>query len=235
MKLADIRIDIYADGADIAAMRRLNADPLIRGLTTNPSLMRKAGITDYGAFAREVLSFVTEKPVSFEVFADDPPEVVRQARKIAAWGPNVYVKVPVVNSRGDPMWEPIEILSHDGVKVNVTAVMTTTQVHNLVKRLSTKTPAIVSLFAGRIADTGVGAGEIAANCRNLMRDNGWKLLWASCREPYNIAEAALAGCHIITVGDAILAKARAMYGMDLDALCLDTVRQFKRDSEGYAL
>lgn len=220
-----MNIKIYADGADLDAMIRLNNDSLIRGLTTNPTLCRKAGITNYEEFAKEVLKHVTEKPISFEVFSDDFPEMERQARKISDWGGNVFVKIPITNSQGDSCRPLIAQLAKAGIKVNVTAVMTSAQISDAIAAK----PAIISIFNGRIMDTG---------CRPISlpwEDTDAEFLWASTREPYNIIQAEQMGYDIITVPDAILAKYRQMQNMDLGELSLETVRMFKRDAEGYTL
>lgn len=220
-----MNIKIYADGADLDAMIRLNDDPLISGLTTNPTLMRKAGITNYEAFAKEVLKHVTEKPISFEVFSDDFPEMERQARKISDWGGNVFVKIPITNSHGASCRPLIAQLAKAGIKVNVTAVMTSAQIADAIAAK----PAIISIFNGRIMDTG---------CRPISlpwEDADAEFLWASTRESYNITQAEQMDYDIITVPDAILTKYRQMQNMDLGELSLETVRMFKRDAEGYTL
>lgn len=229
MNLASLKIKIYADGADLPTMLRLNADPLIKGLTTNPTLMRKAGITDYEKFARSVLEQVTEKPLSLEVFADDEDEMERQARKIASWGSNVYVKIPITNSQGLSTLRIINNLSESGVKVNVTAILTPAQVAGASTFLSPETPSIISIFNGRIMDTGSHPLAHQAKAPNQ------EILWASTREPWNIWQANAMGYDIITVPAAILDKAKEMQGKNLAELSLDTVRMFVRDGAGYSL
>jgi transaldolase len=209
-------VKIFADGADKAGMFDLYANPLIHGLTTNPTLMKKAGITDYEAFAKGILATIKTKPISFEVFSDEPSEMRRQAKKIAAWGSNVYVKIPVTNTRKEFMGPLIHELSAEGVKLNVTALLTVTQVRDVAAALVESVPAVVSVFAGRIADTGVDPQPI-------MR--------ASVREVRNIFEADLCGSHIVTVPHDILSKALKMTGMDLTALSLDTVKMFAADAQ----
>ena len=230
--LANLRTKIYADGADKAGMVELYRNPLIRGLTTNPTLMKKAGITDYEGFARELLQRVTEKPVSFEVFADEFGDMRRQALRIREWGQNVYVKIPVLNPRGESAIGLIRDLARDGVKMNVTAILTEDQVAEVIGALDPDVPAVVSIFAGRIADTGRDPMIVMRKTRRMMdRLPQAELLWASVREVFNIFQADEAGCHIVTVPHDILRKAIAMCGRDLDALSLDTVRMFDRDAK----
>jgi transaldolase len=227
-----LRIKIYADGADRESMIALNGDPSIGGLTTNPTLMHKAGVRDFEAFAKDVLQVIRSKPVSFEVFADDFREMRRQALKIASWGPNVYVKIPVTNTRGEASYELIHDLASDGVKVNVTAILTFDQVQQAAQSLLHDVPAVVSVFAGRIADTGIDPVPIMRSAKHLLaRLPRAELLWASVREVLNIFQANAAGCDIVTVPNDILKKARQMAGMDLAALSRDTVRMFARDAE----
>lgn len=229
--LAALRVKVYADGADREGMLALNADPLISGMTTNPTLMNKAGIRNYEAFAREILAAVTDKPVSFEVFSDDFAEMHRQARKIQSWGPNVYVKIPVTNTRGEPSYRLVRELAHDGVKLNVTAILTLEQVSRVAEALNPDVPAIVSVFAGRIADAGHDPVPMMAAAKCLLaRLPMTELLWASVREVFNIFQADHVGCDIVTVPHDILAKAMKMAGFDLAALSLDTVRMFAGDA-----
>lgn len=223
MKLEDLRIKIFADGADLETMIRLNDDPLIKGLTTNPTLMRKAGITNYEAFAKEVLKHVTKKPISFEVFSDEFSEMERQAHKISSWGENVLVKIPVMNSRGEYTFNVIESLSKSGVKVNATAILLPFDAAGAADSGAK----IISVFSGRISDTGKWVF-------GPMGDKG-EYLWASTREPFNIWWAMEKGYHIITVPEPILEKARKMWEYNLAALTVETVQMFKKDSEGYTL
>ena len=232
MKLEDLRIKIFADGADKAALLALNRNPLIRGMTTNPTLMRKAGLTDFESFAREVLCEIREKPISFEVFADDFAEMRRQALKIRAWQDNVYVKIPVSNTRGESSRPLIEELTKEGVKLNVTAVLTLAQVSSVAEALDPRLPAIVSVFAGRIADTGVDPVPLMREARGLLDGRPQaELLWASVREVLNIFQADGCGCDIVTVTHDILEKALKTSGRGLAEMSLDTVKMFATDAE----
>ncbi len=229
--LADLRIKIFADGADKKGMEALAANPLIKGLTTNPTLMRKAGLTDYEAFAKEVLQIVTAKPISFEVFADDFPEMRRQALKIGSWQSNVYVKIPITNTQGESANDLIRDLSREGVKLNVTAILTLDQVRGVAEALDASTPSVVSVFAGRIADTGVDPTPLMVECLQILQAHpSAELLWASCREVLNIFQADHCGAQIITVTHDVIQKAMTMCGMDLGELSLDTVKMFHRDA-----
>ncbi len=236
--LADLKVQIYADGADKAGIIDLYDKPYIKGLTTNPTLMKKAGIKDYEAFARDILQTVTAKPISLEVFSDDFPEMKRQALKIAGWGKNVYVKIPITNSRGESSIALIRELAQQKVQLNVTAILTPAQVRDVAAVLNPAVPSVVSVFAGRIADTGVDPMPVMRTCRELL--NGQpkaELLWASVREVLNIIQAEECGCHIVTVQHDILGKAAKLLGMDLTALSLDTVKMFAGDAvaAGYKL
>lgn len=238
LTLHTLQIHIYADGADKAGILELYAQPYIKGLTTNPTLMKKAGIKDYEAFARDILQTVTAKPISLEVFSDDFPEMKRQALKIAGWGKNVYVKIPITNSRGESSIPLIRELSHQGVQLNITAILALEQVCAVAAALDPKVPSVVSIFAGRIADTGVDPMPIMRESRKLLAGQPKaELLWASVREVLNIVQAEQSGCHIVTVQHDILAKAAKLLGMDLAALSLDTVKMFANDaaSAGYQL
>ena len=238
MLIQDLRVHIYADGADVTGLLELNRNPLIRGMTTNPTLMRKAGIADYERFAKEVLEQVTEKPISFEVFSDDFPEMRRQALKISAWQANVYVKIPITNTRRESSVPLIRELAQSGVKVNVTAMLSLGQMAAVAEALDPAVPAVASLFAGRIADTGRDPVPMMREALGLLRERPkTQLLWASVREVLNIAHAEEAGVHIVTVGHDLLAKALKMWSMDLEDLSLDTVRMFGSDAEkaGYTL
>jgi transaldolase len=226
-----LRIRIFADGADREGMLALYADPLIAGMTTNPTLMHKAGIRDYEAFAKDILSVVRDKPISFEVFSDEFPEMKRQAIMIRNWAPNVYVKIPVTNTRGEGSYDLVRELSVAGVKLNVTAILTLEQVRCVAGSLSPDVPAVVSVFAGRIADAGCDPVPLMREAKGLLADlPRTELLWASVREVFNIFQADAAGCHIVTVPHDILAKAMKMAGTDLTALSLDTVRMFAQDA-----
>ncbi|MBM3866815.1 MAG: transaldolase [Verrucomicrobia bacterium] len=229
--LQELTIQLYADGADRAGILELYAKPYIRGLTTNPTLMRKAGIKDYEAFARDILGTVTAKPLSLEVFSDEFPEMRRQALRLASWGANVYVKIPITNSRGESALPLIRELGAEGVKLNVTALLTLPQVAGVAAALPADLPAVVSVFAGRIADTGVDPMPLMRAAGALLADRPRaELLWASTREVLNILQAQACGCAIITVPHDILAKAATLLGQDLGALSLDTVRMFAKDA-----
>ena len=229
--LDTLPIKIFADGADLEGIIDLYRKPFIRGLTTNPTLMRKVGITDYEAFARSVLESVTEKPISFEVFSDEFEEMRRQALKIRDWQDNVYVKIPITNTRGESALPLIADLAGEGVKVNVTAILTLPQVRGVAGALKKEVPSVVSVFAGRIADTGVDPMPAMKEALRLISElPAAELLWASVREVLNVFQAAACGCHIVTVPHDILAKATKLGGMDLEALSLDTVRMFYQDA-----
>ncbi len=236
--LTDLKIQIFADGADKAGILDLYAKPYIKGLTTNPSLMKKAGIKDYEAFAKDILQTVTAKPISLEVFSDEFSEMRRQAAKIKSWGANVYVKIPITNSRGESSLPLIKDLGQEGVMLNVTALFSLKQVAGVAAALNPAVPSVVSVFAGRIADSGVDPMPLIRACAPLLEEQPKaELLWASTREVLNIFQAEEAGCKIITVPHDIIAKAVKMLGMSLDALSLDTVKTFVKDSAdaGYKL
>lgn len=238
LTLNNFKIHIYADGADKAGILDLYEKPYIKGLTTNPTLMKKAGITDYEAFARDILTTVTAKPISLEVFSDDFSEMKRQALKIASWGSNVYVKIPITNSQGECSAPLIRELSAQGVQLNVTAILTLEQVRKMAAALNPEVPSVVSIFAGRIADTGIDPMPIMQESRRiLIGQPKAQLLWASVREVLNIVQAEQSGCHIVTVQHDILAKAAKLLSMDLAELSLDTVKMFAHDaaSAGYRL
>ena len=227
----ELKVKIFADGADLDGIRSLCADARIKGVTTNPTLMRQAGIDDYAGFAREVLAIVPDRPVSFEVFADDFGEMESQAREIATWGPNVNVKIPVTNTSGEFSGPLIGRLAASGVKLNITAILSMDQVKEVAKCLSPETPAIVSVFAGRIADTGRDPVPFMVEAlRALESKQQAELLWASPRELYNIFQADSIGCHIITAGHGILKKL-ALVGKDLDEYSLETVEMFYHDAQ----
>lgn len=231
-QLHDLPIKIFADGADREGIVSLYAEPFVHGLTTNPSLMRKAGVTDYEKFARGVLEIVKEKPISFEVFADDFPEMHRQALKMGKWQENVYVKIPITNTRGESALPLIDELSAEGVKVNVTAILTGDQVQGVARAVKRDVPCVVSVFAGRIADTGVDPIPLMKELRAILRELPQaELLWASVREVLNIFQAVACGCDIVTVPHDILDKLIKLGGMDLAEVSLETVREFQRDAE----
>lgn len=227
----DLPVKIFADGADLKGIIELYRQPYIRGLTTNPTLMRKAGVTDYETFARAVLQEVKSKPISFEVFSDDFSQMRRQALKMRDWQENVYVKIPVTNTRGDSSVPLIKQLAAEGVKLNITALLTPRQVREVAAVLNPDVPAVVSVFAGRIADTGVDPLPIMREALDIVRHlPRAELLWASVREVLNVFQAAACGCHIVTVPHDILKKLDALGGKDLEELSLDTVRMFHQDA-----
>lgn len=226
-----LSVKIFADGADLPGMLDLYQKPYIKGFTTNPTLMRKSGITDYRAFAREVLAAIPDRPISFEVLSDDVKEMERQADAIAGWGHNVYVKVPVTNTRGEPTCALVRALSQRGVKVNVTALLPLEQVRAVVDAVAGGAPACVSVFAGRLADTGIDPVPLMKQAVELLRAApNAELIWASPRELLNIFHADQIGCHIITVTHDILQKL-PLVGRDLHEYSLDTVKMFHRDAE----
>lgn len=229
-----LSIKIFADGADLKAIEEAAAQPIIEGFTTNPTLMRQAGVSDYKRFGLDVLALVPDRPVSFEVFADDFATMEGQAREIASWGSNVYVKIPVTNTKGEFSGPLLTRLSAAGVKLNVTAVMTNAQVKHIAGCLAEHVPAIVSVFAGRIADTGRDPVPLMREAMTLLANRPKaELLWASPRELLNIFQADAIGCHIITV-TADLIKKLALVGKDLDRYSLDTVEMFYRDAQNSA-
>jgi transaldolase len=236
-RIEQLSVKIFADGADVAAIVELSAKPYIKGFTTNPTLMRKAGVRDYRTFARDVLNAVPDRPISFEVLSDEFEVMRRQAIEIAGWGEHVYVKIPVTNTRGEPARDLIAELTHAGVKINVTAVLTLDQIRDVTPALAGGAPAFVSLFAGRVADTGCDpVPAIAAAVKLLRAAPNAELIWASPRELLNIFHAESAGCHVITVTNDILQKI-PLIGRDLTDYSLDTVRMFVNDAAaaGYTL
>jgi transaldolase len=232
-----LSVRVFADGADVASIRKLAADPFIAGFTTNPTLMRKAAVDDYEQFAHELLECITDRPISFEVFSDDFDEMRRQALKIASWGENVYVKIPITNTEGVSSLDLVRHLTGAGVKLNVTALMTSQQVDAAASALEGCTAAFVSVFAGRIADTGREPEPIMVQALETLRPlRDVQLIWASPREVLNIVQADRIGCHVITVTHDLLAKV-GLFGRDLTEFSLDTVRMFHRDAAaaGYTL
>jgi transaldolase len=228
--LATLRVKIYADGADKAGMLEANSNPLIKGMTTNPTLLRNAGVKNFEAFAREILETVTEKPISFEVFADEFPEMRRQAVKISSWGKNVYVKIPITNSRAESALPLIHDLSAEGMKLNITAIATLEQVEGVAATLHPETPSVVSVIAGRIADSGVDPIPQMRESKNKLKAlPRSELLWASVREVLNIYQADACHCDIVTVPHELLRKAEKFAGMELKNLSLDTVKMFVAD------
>ena len=233
----DLRIKVFADGADIADILRLYADPGIHGFTTNPTLMRRAGVADYEVFGRQVLKAVPDRPVSLEVFADDFPTMIAQGRAIASWGGNVNVKVPVTNTKGEFAGPVISTLAAEGVVLNITALMTPDQVRQVAACLNPAVPAIISVFAGRVADTGRDPVPLMTECLRILAPYPKaELLWASPRELLNIFQADEIGCHIITVTSDVLAKLK-LVGKNLDEYSLETVKMFYRDASqaGYTI
>jgi len=228
--IENLNIKIFADGADKNGMLEMYDKPFIKGLTTNPTLMKKAGITDYRAFCKDILISIKDKPLSFEVFSDDFDEMERQAMEIASWGDNVYVKIPITNTQRVPCYELVKRLSNQKVKLNITAIMTLKQVGDTVKQLNKDVPSYVSVFAGRIADTGIDPVPVMAEAVELLKSNPKsELIWASPRELLNIFQADEVGCHIITVTNDILKKL-SMIDYDLDEYSLDTVKMFHNDA-----
>ncbi len=236
--LDSIRTKIFADGADLKTITRLAADPVVSGFTTNPTLMSKAWVTDYQAFAQQVLGAIGGKPVSFEVFADDEAEIRRQAQLIASWGENVYVKIPVTTTDGESTASLVRELSEAGVKLNVTGLFTTAQVELIAQALREGAPSCISVFAGRIADAGIDPTAIMARSVEIIESTAERaeLIWASPREVLNVVQANEVGCHIITVTHDLLAKLASL-GKDLDRFSLETVQMFRNDaiSSGFSL
>lgn len=228
--LDELKVKIFADGADLNDIARLAKLPHISGFTTNPTLMWKAGLTDYTEFAHRLLEIVPDRPISFEIFADDLPEMRRQAEVIASWGSNVFIKIPITDTTGQPTAKLVEMLSHEGVQLNVTALMLPRQVEEVVAAVSDGAPCYISVFAGRIADAGIDPLPIIRESLSIMRAApSAELIWASPREVYNVVQASDVGCHIITVTNEILAKLGTL-GKDLAEFSLDTVRMFHRDA-----
>jgi transaldolase len=230
--LESLKVKIFADGADLEGMISLYQNPLIKGLTTNPTLMRKAGVQDYESFAKEALAFIKDKPISFEVFSDEFPEMKRQALKILGWQQNVFVKIPITNSRGESSIPLIRDLVDEGVQLNVTAILTLKQVRAVAGSLRPEVPAVVSVFAGRIADTGIDPVPVMKASKALLADlPKAELLWASVREVLNLIQANDCGSDIVTVPHDILKKALTLVDTDLELLSLETVRMFAQDAE----
>lgn len=231
------KIKIFADGADLAGILEMSRNPLISGFTTNPTLMRKAGISNYEAFAKEVLAGVSSLPISFEVFSDELADMERQALKISSWADNVYVKIPATNTRGESTCPTVENLARAGVKLNITAMTTPAHITGMLPALAGGPPAIASIFAGRVADSGRDPMPIMRECLSIIADApNIELLWASPREILNLVQAENIGCHIITMTNDLIAKI-PLLGKDLDAFALDTVRMFDRDAKaaGFSL
>lgn len=228
--VSDLKVKIFADGADKAGMLEMAAKPFIKGLTTNPTLMKKAGITDYKAFALDILKDIPVKPISFEVFSDDFDEMEKQANEIASWGSNVYVKIPITNTKGEGCYDLVEKLAKQNVKLNITAIMTMDQVNGVAARLNPAVPSYVSVFAGRIADTGRDPMKIMIDSVAALKSNPTaELIWASPRELLNIFQADSIGCQVITVTNDVLKKLE-LVGKDLTDYSLDTVKMFYNDA-----
>jgi len=230
-KLSDLKVKIFADGADKTGMLEMYANPLIKGFTTNPTLMCKAGVCDYQAFAREIVAAIPDRPISFEVFADDFAEMERQALEISSWGANINIKIPVTNTKKKPSYDLIRRLARAGVKLNVTALMTLDQVRDVSAAIADGPPAIISVFAGRVADTGRDPMPLMAAAVELLKlYPNQELIWASHRELLNIFQADDVGCHIITVTNDVLKKL-SLVGKDLHDYSLDTVKMFYNDAQ----
>jgi transaldolase len=228
-RVEELTVRIFADGAEKAGMLEMYAKPYIKGFTTNPTLMHKAGLTDYRAFAHEILEAIPDRPISFEVFSDEFGDMERQAREIATWGDNVYVKIPVTNTRREPAYDLVRRLSNEGIKLNITAIMTVDQVRHIVDAVKAGAPSCISVFAGRIADTGRDPVPLMAECVDILKAApAAELIWASPRELLNIMQADAIGCHIITVTNDILKKL-TLVGKDLSDYSLDTVKMFFDD------
>ena len=229
--LEQLNVKIFADGAELDGILELYRAPYIKGFTTNPTLMRKSGISDYEKFSRQVLEHVVDRPISFEVFSAEFDEMERQARKIASWGKNVYVKIPITNTRRESSLELVHRLALEGVQLNVTALMTLDQVSNTSKALGSHAPSYISVFAGRIADTGRDPMPLMKEAVEIMSAyKTQELIWASPRELLNIFHADEIGCHVITVTHDILKKL-SLVGKDLDEYSLDTVKMFYNDAQ----
>jgi transaldolase len=229
--IPQFKIKLYADGADLEGMIEEYKKGIASGFTTNPTLMKKAGVKSYEEFAKAALKAIPDLPISFEVFSDDLAGMEREARKIGSWGNNVYIKIPVTNTKGESTAPLVKKLSHDGLKLNVTAILTVDQVKTISKALSSTTPSIVSVFAGRIADTGVDPMPIMKESVKILKSNPKaELLWASTRELLNLIQAESCGCHIITITNDILKKV-PLVGKDLNELSLETVQMFYSDAQ----
>jgi transaldolase len=234
--VSDLRIQIFADGADKASILELYRQPYIKGFTTNPTLMRATGVTDYQQFALDLLATIQDRPISFEVFADEEPEMEEQARHIAAWSENVFVKIPVMNTNGASTYDLVRRLSGEGIQLNVTALLTLEQVRDVCAALQGNAPAYVSVFAGRIADTGRDPVPLMREAVAIVNDANAQLMWASPRELLNVFQADEIGCHVITATTDILKKL-PLVGKDLHEFSQETVQMFRRDAvkSGYSL
>lgn len=231
IKLSDLKVKLFTDGADKAQIVEMAKQPWIKGFTTNPSLLKKAGVRDYAAYARELVAAVPDRHISFEVFSDDIPEMVAQARVITTWGRNVHVKLPVTTTRGEPLYDAVKALSRDGVKINMTAIFTPDQVARAVDGLAGGAPACVSVFAGRLADFGVDYRPIMQDAVARARKTAnVEIIWASTREAFNVVEADAMGCHIITAPADVLKKLPALGTRSAAELSLDAVKAFREDA-----
>jgi transaldolase len=230
-KLSDLKVKLFTDGADKAQIVEMAKQPWIAGFTTNPSLLKKAGVSDYATYARDLVAAVPDRHISFEVFSDDIPEMVAQGRVIASWGKNVHVKLPVTTTRGEPLFEAVRSLSRDGVKINMTAIFTSEQVVRAVDALAGGAPACVSVFAGRLADFGIDYQPIMQDAIARARaTKNIEIIWASTREAYNVIEADKLGCHIITAPADVLKKLPALGSKAGAELSLDAVKAFRADA-----
>ena len=226
----ELKVKLFADGAEKSGMLEMYRNPLISGFTTNPTLMKKAGVTSYKEFALDILSVIRDKPISFEVFSDQFEEMERQARLIASWGNNVYVKIPITNTKKESSYNLVKILSSDGIKVNVTAILTAEQVRDILPALKQSPGAYVSVFAGRIADSGIDPFPVMRECVEMLANYPQvELIWASPRELYNVIQANDIGCHVITATNDILKKL-FLFGKDLTEYSLETVKMFYNDA-----
>ena len=231
IKLSDLKVKLFTDGADKAQIVEMAKQPWIKGFTTNPSLLKKAGVRDYAAYARDLVAAVPDRHISFEVFSDDIPEMVAQARVITTWGRNVHVKLPVTTTRGEPLYDAVKALSRDGVKINMTAIFTPDQVVRAVDALAGGAPACVSVFAGRLADFGVDYRPIMQDAVARARKTAnVEIIWASTREAFNVVEADAMGCHIITAPADVLKKLPALGTRSAAELSLDAVKAFREDA-----
>jgi transaldolase len=229
--LASLKVKLFTDGADKAQIVDMAKKPWIRGFTTNPSLLKKAGVSDYEAYARDLVAAVPDRHISFEVFSDDIAEMVAQARIIARWGEHVHVKLPVTTTRGEPLYEAVRSLSRDGIKVNMTAIFTAEQVARAVDALAGAAPACVSVFAGRLADLGWDYRPLMQDAvARARKTRNVEIIWASTREAFNVVEADAMGCHIITAPADVLNKLPALGSKSAAELSLDAVKAFRQDA-----
>jgi transaldolase len=231
IKLSDLKVKLFTDGADKAQIVEMAGKPWIKGFTTNPSLLKKAGVTDYAAYARDLVAAVPDRHISFEVFSDDIPEMMDQARVIASWGENVYVKLPVTTTRGEPLAEAIRTLSREGININVTAICTAEQVARTIDKLAGLAPTCVSVFAGRMGDLGIDYRPVMRDAVARARATpNVEIIWASTREVFNVIEADEIGCHIITAPGDVLKKLPALGSKTAGELSLEAVRLFREDA-----